>query len=252
MKKTLLEITQDILNDLDSDNVNDIDDTIESEQVASIIRASYFEMIANRNWPHLRKLVQLEASGDTSKPNYLKLPEGVKELSLFKYNKRKSTDTKDNWADVSYKEPDAFLRLTQSRNSGDTANIRSVIDYSGTTILVHKLSAPTYWTSFDDVYLVTDSYDSVLDTTLQTSKNQAMAYINPTWTHTNSFTPNLPIEAFPALIEEAKSTAFFAIKQMANQKAEQKANRQQRWLARKAWRAKGGVKYDDYGRKSRR
>jgi hypothetical protein len=36
MKKTLLEIVQDILNDLDSDAVTAIGDTIEATQVANI------------------------------------------------------------------------------------------------------------------------------------------------------------------------------------------------------------------------
>ena len=39
---------------------------------------------------------------------------------------------------------------------------------------------------------------------------------------------------------------------MVNEKAEQKATRQNRWLARKAWRAHGGVRYDDYGRRGRK
>jgi hypothetical protein len=65
------------------------------------------------------------------------------------------------------------------------------------------------------------------------------------------FIPDLPIEAFPLLEEESKSTAFFTLKQMANQKAEQKANRQSKWLSRKAWRAAGGVKFQNYGRKGR-
>jgi hypothetical protein len=76
--------------------------------------------------------------------------------------------------------------------------------------------------------------------------------MHPTWSHVDNAVPNLPEEAFPALVEEAKSTAFLALKQTANQKAEQKASRQQRWLSRKAWSAHGGIRYDDYGRKSRK
>jgi len=80
MKSTLLEITQMILNDLDSDEVNDIDDTIESQQVANIVKQCYFELIANRNWPHLRKLTTLDSSLDTSKPTHLQIQENMKEL----------------------------------------------------------------------------------------------------------------------------------------------------------------------------
>ena len=39
---------------------------------------------------------------------------------------------------------------------------------------------------------------------------------------------------------------------MANQKAEQKAARQQRWLSRKAWRIEGGIEYENYGRSFRK
>jgi hypothetical protein len=74
----------------------------------------------------------------------------------------------------------------------------------------------------------------------------------PKWVHMDDAIPDLPEEAFAALEEEAKSTAFVAIKQMANQKAEQKAARQNRWLSRKAWRAHGGIQYENYGRKGRR
>jgi len=53
MKLTLLEIVQDIMNDMDGDEVNAISDTIESQQVAQIVKTTYLEMMANRNWPHL-------------------------------------------------------------------------------------------------------------------------------------------------------------------------------------------------------
>ena len=36
---TLLDMVQDVLNDLDSDEVNDIDDTIEAQQIAQIIKS---------------------------------------------------------------------------------------------------------------------------------------------------------------------------------------------------------------------
>ena len=249
-KKTLLQLTQDILSEMDSDEVNSIDDTVESLQVAQIIQTCYYEMMANRNWPHLRKIVQLDASGDITKPNYLKLPENLKELSFFKYETQKVGETKKVITEIKYKHPDEFLSLISNRNS-DNADVQIVEDFSGAKLLILKNTAPQYWTSFDDVYLVTDAYDIGLETTLQKSKSQCVAFIIPPWTNEDDFIPDLPIDAFPALFEEAKSTAFFVLKQMVNQKAEQKASRQGRWLARKAWRAHGGVRYQDYGRKSR-
>lgn len=250
-KLTLIEMVQDILNDLDSDEVNHIDDTIEAQQVAQIIKTSYYEMLGHRNWPHMQKLIQLEASGSLSRPNYLILPENLQELSYFKYDKAKIDAPDMNIQDVKYKEPDEFLRYIAGRKSS-ADNVETIIDPSGTKLLILNDQAPSYWTSFDDTYLVADSYDREVDDTLKKSKTQAQAYLIPIWNRIDSFVPDLPAEAFPALLEEAKSTAFIPLKQMANQKAEQKSKRQQTWLSRKAWRASGGVKYENYGRASRK
>lgn len=251
MKKTLLEMTQNILNEMDSDEVNSINDTVESQQVANIIKTCYNEMISNRDWPHLRKLVQLDSLAEMSKPNYLKAPKGLKELIFFKYNVRKLDETRTVLADVEYKQPDSFLRYISTRNS-DLPSVDEIQDFSGSKLMIVNDTAPRYWTSFDDTHIITDSYNKHVEDTLQSSKTQCLAYIEPKWVHTDSAIPDLPEEAFAALEEEAKSTAFVVLKQMANQKAEQKASRQNRWLARKAWRVHGGIQYDDYGRKGRR
>lgn len=251
MKLTLIEMVQDILSDLDSDEVNHLDDTIEAQQVAQILKTCFYEMLGHRNWPHTKKLIQLEASGSLARPNYLILPENLQELTYFKYDKSKIDSLNIDIKDVIYKEPDDFLRYVSGRRSSSD-NVETIVDPSGTKILTLNDQAPSYWTSFDDNYLVTDSYDKSVDDTLKKSKTQAQAYIIPTWSRMDNFVPDLPAEAFPAFLEEAKSTAFVTIKQMANQKAEQKAKRQQAWLSRKAWRAEGGVKYENYGRASRK
>lgn len=248
MKYTLLEMVQDILSDMDSDEVNSIDDTVEAQQVAQIIKTCYFEMIANRNWPHLRKLIQLDPSLDTTRPVYLKIPEEVKELEFLRYDITKADKVNQEWRTLKYKEPIEFLDYVSTRNSSND-NVVKITDHSGVELLIVNDLAPTYWTSFDDVHLIVDSYDKEVDDTIKKSKTAACVYINPSWERMDESVPNLPIEAFPALLEEAKSTAFLALKQMANQKAEQKAKRQQSWLSRKAWTAKGGIQFPDYGRK---
>lgn len=251
MKYTLLEMVQDILSDMDSDEVNNIDDTVEAQQVAQIIKTCYFEMIGNRNWPHLKRMIQLEHANDITRPNYLTIPDNLKELVSFKYDKVKKDEERVRLDDVVFKYPDEFLRYVSNRNNTH-ANISEIIDTSGVSLLIRNDIAPSYWTTFDDTFIVTDSYDKSVDDTLQRSKTQCIAYLNPSWSRMNESIPNLPIEAFPALLEEAKSTAFASLKQMVNQKAEQKSVRQQRWLSRKAWRLEGGVRYEDYGRKGRR
>lgn len=249
MKKTLLDIVQDILNDMDSDEVNSIDDTIESQQVANIVRQCYEELISNRNWPHLRKVITLDSSTDAEKPTYFRTPETMRELILFRYDKqRPDNNGRVEMGEVKYLYPDQFLRITSSRNSSNT-NIKVVKDFSGVGLNIYNDRAPEYWTSFDDDYIICDAYQLVLEDTLMSSKTEVLAYMEPVWVHTDTAVPDLPTDAFSMLTEESKSTAFIALKQTANQKAEAKAQRQQRWLSRKAWRTHGGVRYDNYGRR---
>lgn len=248
MKMTLLELVVDILNDMDSDEVNSIDDTFESQQVAQIVKSTYVAMMSNRNWPHQMKLLSLEASGDDALPTHVTVQDPVKEMISVNYNKARDGETRRRYQPMRWLEPDDFLRHTNKRNS-DEANIDVIIDPSGIELLIRNDLAPTYYTSFNDSVLVFDSYDSSVDDTIQESKIQARAYVMNSWVHEDDAIPDLPDEAFTALLEEAKSRASLKLKQQADQKAEQESRRQQAWLARKDWRVKGGIKYPDYGRK---
>lgn len=249
MKLTLLEMVQDILSDMESDEVNSFDDTTEGIQVAQILRTTYYAMMSNRNWPHTRKAISLVPSNSVGKPTHMRIDDNVKEVLFINYNGERSTDDKKMYKEVKWLEPDHFLRYTNSRSSAED-NVETVTDYSGIELLIVNDKAPQYYTSFDDKHVVFDSYDKQVDNTLQESKVQAAGYVIPEWKHRDDFVPDLPIEAFPALLEEAKSRAMLKLKQVQDIKAEQEASRQQRWLSRKAWSVNGGIRYPNYGRRS--
>ena len=247
MEYTLLDIVQEILSDLDSDEVNSIDDTVESEQVASIVRSTYQAMMSNRDWPHLQRAIKLESLNDLSKPTHMKLADKVKSVSFINYNKVKQGETKKAYSEVKFLPPDQFIHKTNQEDSTSTS-VKVVIDLSGIELLIRNDRAPTYYTSFDDEHVVFDSYDSGVDSVLIANKIQAQGYVMPIWTHTDSAVPDLPEFAFSALVEEAKSRASFRLKQVVDQKAEQEAARQNRWISRKSRRISGGIKYPSYGK----
>jgi len=250
MKLSLLDIAQDIANDLDSDEFNSIDDTVESLQIAQIIKSTYFAMMSNRNWPHLNRAVQLIASTTTALPTHMKLAEEVKQLSFINYDKKRLDMDNKNYVRMTWLEPDDFLRVLNNRRS-DNANVDTIIDTSGIELFIYNDKGPTYYTSFDDDTIVFDSYDSAVESTLQGSNVQAQAFVMPQWSMSDSFIPDLPSEAFMALVEEAKSRASMKLRQVQDIKSEQEAQRQHRFLSQKAWRVKGGIKYPDYGRRGR-
>ena len=250
-KMTLLDIVQDILNDLSSDFVNSIDDTEESQQVAQIVRSTYMAMMSNRNWPHLRKGITLVPYSDNTLPTHMKVQEDIKELLILNYDVRKVGEVRKQYQQMKWMEPDQFLfRMNQEDNS--KSFIDTVQDPSGIELFIRNDRAPEFYTSFDDNTIVFNSYDKTVDSTLQSSKVQGSAYVMPSWVMEDSAVPDLPSEAFTALLEEAKSRSAMKLNQNPDQKAEQEAGRQHRWLARKAWQVSGGIRYPDYGRKSRK
>jgi len=250
-KKTLLEITQDILSDMNGDEVNSINDTAESLQVATLVRSSYDNILSGKDYPHQNELIQLEASGSTAKPTHMHLPEGLLALEFLKYNKKVLAATKELYMDVTFMKPLDFVNYLNNRLSSDT-NVISVLDDGSVELLIKNDKAPTYYTSFDDEWIVFDSYDSAVDTTLQESKVQAFGKVIPVFTMEDGFIPDLPMGLFPYLINEAKSTCFIVLKEMQNSKAEQHSITQRRQMSQDAWRLKKGIDRPDYGRKSRK
>lgn len=248
-KFTLLEIVKDILNDMDSDEVNSINDTLESLQVAQIIKSTYYHLISgDEYWPHLKQTMQLTASGDSTRPTHMKMPDDVQKINWIKYNKRKSTDTKDKYEDTLYKDTKDFLDMLNQRDSS-SATITSVTDFGGVTLFIKNNAGPSFWTSFDDEYIVFDSYDNTVDTTLQQAKTQVEGYREPTWSSIDSFVPDLPSKAFIYLLEESKSAAMFKLRHVTDGKAEQRSTVQRRRLSLGKWRSKNSVDFPNYGRK---
>jgi len=203
--------------------------------------------MSNRDWPHLRRSIQIEPYSDVTKPTHMKIQDEIKELCFLNYNKANATDTRKKYSEVKYLQPDEFIHKT-NQNDSSQANVTEVVDPGGIDLFVRNDTAPTYYTSFDDSTLIFDSYDSAVDSSLQESKVQAQAYVVPAWSSADDFIPDLPDDAFTALVEESKSKASLRLRQVADQKAEQESGRQNKWLARKARRVAGGIQYPNYGR----
>ena len=245
---TLLEIVQDILNDMDSDPVNSINDTVEAQQIAQTVKTTYNNIIDGRDWPWLYELFQFEALSSTLKPNYLKIPDTIISLEFVKYNTRKSTDTKDIFIDIIYKSPQDFLDLVTRRNSSQTT-IQVVSDFSGVNLNILNNKAPQYYTSFDDKYIIFDSFNNTVDTTTVASKSSGHGRRSVTFTIADSFVPDLPVQMFSYLLNESKATSFVNFKQQQNGKAEQNSVSQKRRMSQDAWKIKNGITYPNYGRK---
>ncbi len=209
-KKTLLELVQNILSDMDSDEVNSISDTVESLQVAEIVRATYEYIVATLSIPERRALVHLESLADLDRPNYLKVPDTVKDIGWLKYNEK----------DVTYLSPSDFINYV-IKNPGTL----TVSDFGGVDFTIVTDRDPKYWTSFDDTYLVFDGYSSSEESTLQEHKSLAFAEMDRPFRLEDDFICDLDANLFPLLQSEAKNAAFVSLKQVSNSVEDQRARR---------------------------
>ena len=223
MKKTLLEITQIILSKMDSDEVNAIGDTTESVQVAQEIETSYYELLGNISWSDRNNIISFEGVVDAdNKPNYLKVKELVDKFEFIMYNI--GTLTSPNYKRITYLAPFDFLTYVSANTASDSTLV--VTDVKGAKYPIKTNSDPTYYTSFDDEYLVFDSYNSDVDDTLQESKIIAVGQVIPQFRQEDDFVPVMPAKYFPMLIAEATSMCFINHKGAPNSKEESRSRRQ--------------------------
>jgi len=248
-QSTLLDIVQEILSSMDSDTVNSYSDTIESEQVAFIVRRSYFDLINQLKIPEHRDVLLLTAMSDTDRPTHMKLPSGVSQIISVRYNTIDSGETRLEYTEIKYLQPEDFTNLVLTRDSTDSTI--QTVDITGGKLLIRNDRQPEYYTSYDDEYMIFDSFDGAIDDTLQQSKFMVYGTKEPVWTFSDTFIPDLDSSLFPLLLNEAKSLAFVELKQTANPKAEQAATRQRSTWQNDKSNIDNVYRGPDYGRKTR-
>lgn len=118
-------MTQSILSSLGSDQVNSIGDTVESNQVAEILRQTYFNMLGRYDLPEHNRIQQLTSSGDNTKPTLMFRPDGVHRIEWVKYfdsNPSDGSNTFDQFGSYSH---DLNLDLEQTVGSWATTSTTS-------------------------------------------------------------------------------------------------------------------------------
>lgn len=256
MKFTLLQMTQDILSNMSSDEVNSISDTPESLQVATIIRQKYFDIINRLDLPDHDQLIQFLGSIDNTSPVIMYVPEGVNDIKWIKYfnsntagavNLLSNTTNEINgipssgvnpgplsppgYCDVFILTNRQFIDMVSKFNQNVTdVQVFTLSDtsnkFNGNYTFYYKNDhTPSYCTILSNYYVIFDSYDSTVDSTLQSSKVMALGSVIPTFSMEDTFIPDLAEEQFQLLLNEAKALAFYELKQQPHQLALQETKR---------------------------
>lgn len=239
MKTTLLQIVQSILNDMDSEEVNSINDTVEAQQIASVVEDTYFNMISARDIPEHNKLMSLTSLSDFSKPTHFKYPSNTKKIERVEYNVGTVADK--NFRVIEFVGPMTFL------DRMDEAD-QLVSNVDGIDIFVRNDRMPSYYTSFDDEHIVMNSFDSSVESILSTSKVRAVGSTYPTFSQVDSFEPDLDNTLMPYFLAESKSACFSLFKGGPDPKVEQAARRLKSFVQNDMYKTNRANKKPNYGR----
>lgn len=230
MKYTLLDMTQVIASSLDADEVNSIGDSVESQQIATIIRTSYYDIIERNNLPEHFSLVNLQSSADADQPIIMYVPTTVSKVYWVKYDKS-TTEVPDlNMQELQFLTLQDFFEMTYQLKVSDPEVFQLDLTVDGNTIpiLYRNDKHPEYYTSFDDKTFIFDSYLATEDSYLSTNKTFAAAKIIIPFLMEDDFIPDLDETQFTLLLNEAKSLAWLELRQTQHPKAEVNAKRA--WL----------------------
>lgn len=245
-KKTLGQLTKQILSDADMDVVNNINETEEALQVARVIRSVYEELVVRFNLPVEKELFQLEATNDTT-PTFMVIPQRITKVDRISYDLRERFDGPLAYTEIQYLDPDSFLDLCNGRNQEDST-VQSIPMGSGLTLLVRNDRHPTYWTSFDNKTIVFDSYKSELDDNLRKSKTQCYGVTEYQIPLEEDAEIKLDPQLFSLLENKARATVFLRFKQSRDPSSEDNTRRLEINAQKTKWRQDGKQSYPGYGR----
>lgn len=208
MTTTVLDIVQLVLSDMSSDEVNSIGDTIEATQVANIVKQTYSNIVDEFDLQNVKLLFQLEGLADPAKPAIMRFPEGIHSVEWLRYNCRRADDTVDNFVNILQLEPADFMDHVSQKNSDGT----DMTVANGVSVRIKTDAPPQYWTTFDGVYVVFDSYDSAVDSTMHSSKTNCYGQGRPVLVLDDATPIGLPPRFITLLTNECRKVSFDIIK----------------------------------------
>ncbi len=250
MKKSLLEIVQTTLSAMGSDEVDSINETEESIQVAESVKDTYYEFIERLalakkiDWLH--GPLPVTPSGDVLSPTTAEFGSTVREVTYIGYNVA-GVGEDASYRELVYYPPDEFLR--QHNKAGPNKVAVSVGD--ALTVYVSNDRMPTSYTSFDDTNIICNAFDSSIESTLTDGRFNAMGYRIPTFVVADEEVPDLPPQLFPAFQAEVNIAAFAYFNQTSSAVDAARSLRQMAQLNRRGQKIVNRHPYftTNYGRK---
>ncbi len=224
MSRTVLSYVQTCLSVMDSDNVDDINDTVESLQVANALEQVYYETMNRQDWPHLNKALTLTAAADVNNPTQFAIGNDVKLINELIYNVSEAMPAEYVRRELHWLPFKDFLERFSS-GEGDTDKQLITVG-SGVQFYVSLNQWPHYWTTIDDTLVVMDGVNQTYESTLTSTKLTGTGIVLPAFAITNVFEVPVPKHMESLIQAELNRECFHYFKQTESVPDERKAQRQ--------------------------
>ncbi|QDP52424.1 MAG: hypothetical protein Unbinned96contig1001_41 [Prokaryotic dsDNA virus sp.] len=215
MQRTLLQVVQNYLDRTNGFYVNSINDTDESLQIAKIAEDVYYKMV--QEFPNLlftMKERTLDSVSDPERPNYMLLPKNVQKVQESKIYYNISTEGgKIDYREITYLPPLEFVSSTNNTSSTETLIVEG---YDENKMVVPTKKFPSYCTSFDNQFVVFDSYHSDYESSLQASKTRIVVSEEEVFLQDDNFIIPIPDHLSETYLDMFLNEAMTFIYQQSN------------------------------------
>lgn len=246
MTRTLLYLVQRVLEKLDLDPVNSINDSPDAILIAREAEDTYYDLVNRNEWPERYDLISVESVGDTGNPTALRLPDNTLNILSLRYDITTADDTDTVYRELIQLDPEDFLDKVYSRKDSDTNVVTAA--YNGLPVYVYNDQQPQYFTVFDNEYIVLDSFDVAVETTVQGVKTVARGSSIPTFETTDAYVLPVDITTFPLYLAEVTAAASLALNGTNDMENERRRNRGMSRLRRSAYRTGTQSTKNNFGR----
>lgn len=227
LKRTLLQVVQSTLGAMDSDAVDTIGETPESEQIVLVAQEVYHELATYQDIPQFQRIDQLLGSNDSALATVMRIPEECTDIGVVRYA-HYHDNGRIKMERIEYVDKNRFLDDLLCLDVSDTDHIGENVFPDNIRIPYHKDRNPTCWTTFDDNTIVFDAVNQDYENTLHNDKSVVISYVVPKFELEDDFVIPLPEQMQSQYLAQVKEVAFNEQKQMANPVQTHNGQRQRR------------------------
>lgn len=223
MDRTLLYTVQRVLEKLNLDPVNGISDTEDALLISREAESTFYDLMTRGEWKSKVDLIEVNSVSDLNSPTLLELGPEVHTIKSVRYDVTTPDDDHKVYRKLKWMEPEDFLEKSYRLNTSKD-NVQETV-YNDVPILVITDRQPEYYTSFDNKFLVLDSYDSEVESTLIGTKSIVYGESVPAWSEDDTFVIPVQDSIYPLYLSMLASACSLYMNSEVNQEDERRQAR---------------------------